>query len=68
MVARLLEISVCPRPGLAGAFLLREVEEEVGDRAVEHGVLEVGGDFGERGKDEAAFVESRVGEGELWGG
>ena len=52
---------------MAGAFLLREVGEKVGDGAVERGVLEVGGNFGEGGEDEAALVEGGVGEGEVWG-
>ena len=46
---------------------MREGGEKVGDGAVERGVLEVGGDFGEGGEDEAAFVEGGMGEGELGG-
>jgi hypothetical protein len=39
----------CPSRGLAGAFLLGERGEEVGDGAVELGVLEVWSDFGQGG-------------------
>ncbi len=44
-----------------------EVGEEVGDGAVEGGVYEGWGDFGQRGQDEAALMEGGMGEGEVGG-
>ena len=37
--------------------------EQIGDGAVQGGVLQGGGDLGEGGEDEAAFVHGGVGEG-----
>jgi hypothetical protein len=39
--------------------------EQMGNGAMECGVLQGGSDFGERSEDEAAFVQGRVGEDEF---
>ena len=51
---------------MAGTFCLSgNAGEKIRDGLVEQGVLKSGGDFCERVQDEAAFVESGMGEGEL---